>query len=278
MHRIFCLLASLVFLASCAIVPSSGESAAAAAGSELSACVDSLARSHGGYGDAIDANGFSLLNWNIEKAKHPDWPSDLERLGKSASIVTLQEAVPELPISRKFGRLHWSFAEGFGIRDNLTGVMTMSDVHPIAACEFAELEPVFRTRKATLVTNYPISGRDESLLVINLHGVNFSMGLGALEAQLSEATHIISRHHGPVIVSGDFNTWRRGRHNLMEELMGLHGLRPVEFDADFRKRFMGWPLDHILVRGLEATHATTHDLDSSDHNPMLVNLILSNTS
>lgn len=277
MHKLSSLLASLILLASCAVVPTAGEQATPEAGVELNACVDSLARSHGGYGDAIDANGFALLNWNIEKAKHPDWASDLERLGTSANIVTLQEAVPELPVSRKFGRLHWSFAEGFGIRGNRTGVMTLSDVHPIATCEFAELEPVFRTRKATLVTNYPISGMDESLLVINLHGVNFSMGLGALETQLNEASHIIDGHAGPVIVSGDFNTWRRGRHDLVEKLMSAHALSPVVFDSDHRKRFMGWPLDHILVRGLEATHATTHDLRSSDHNPMLVRLRLSET-
>ena len=180
MNRLNCLLASLVFLASCAVAPVAGDLAAVQVKSELSACVDSLKNSDQGNGNSLDADGFSLLNWNIRKAKHPDWSSDIERLGTTASLVTLQEAVPDLPVSRKFGRLHWSFAEGFGIRDNLTGVMTLSDVRPIASCQFAELEPVFRTRKATLVTSYPVSGIDETLLVINLHGVNFSMGLGAL--------------------------------------------------------------------------------------------------
>ncbi len=278
MHRLTSLSASLIFLASCAVAPVAGERAVVAAGSELAACVDSLSNEDRYHYHALDAGGFSLLNWNIEKAKHPNWPSDLERLGNTASLVTLQEAVPELPVSNKFGRLHWSFAEGFGIRDNLTGVMTLSEVQPIGVCEFAELEPVFRTRKATLVTNYPIYGMDETLLVVNLHGVNFSMGLGALEAQFNEASHIISQHQGPVIVSGDFNTWRRGRHDLMEELMALHDLSSVAFDVDYRKRFLGWPLDHILVRGLDATHATTHDLESSDHNPMLVNLVVTNGS
>ena len=274
MHRLTCLLASLVFLASCAAVPVADRQAEYAAAPEVWACVDSLSNDGRFHYHALDADGFSLLNWNIEKAKHPDWPTDLERLGTAANLVTLQEAVPELPVDRKFGRLHWSFAEGFGIRENLTGVMTLSEVQPIGSCEFAELEPVFRTRKATLVTNYPIYGMDESLLVINLHGVNFSMGLGALEAQFNQASYIISQHKGPVIVSGDFNTWRRGRHDLMEQLMAVHELSPVEFDVDYRKQFMGWPLDHILVRGLEATSATTLDLDSSDHNPMLVNLVL----
>ncbi|MDJ0759132.1 MAG: endonuclease/exonuclease/phosphatase family protein [Woeseiaceae bacterium] len=278
MNRFLGLLATLVFLASCAVAPVTGDLAKVPVKSELSACVDSLKNSEQNHSKALDADGFSLLNWNIKKAKHPEWPSDLERLGTTASLVTLQEAVPDLPVSRKFGRLHWSFAEGFGFRDNLTGVMTLSDVRPIAACQFAELEPVFRTRKATLVTNYPISGIDETLLVINLHGVNFSMGLGALETQLDEASHIISSHIGPVIVSGDFNTWRRGRHSLVEDLMAAHELSPVEFEEDHRKRFMGWPLDHILVRGLEATQATTHELDSSDHNPMYVRLVLSNDS
>ncbi|MDJ0917496.1 MAG: endonuclease/exonuclease/phosphatase family protein [Woeseiaceae bacterium] len=274
MNKHTSLLASLVFLASCAVAPATGERGFAAE-SELTACVDSLSNDDQFHYHALDAEGFSLLNWNIEKAKHPKWPSDLERLGNTASLVTLQEAVPELPISNKFGRLHWSFAEGFGIRDNLTGVMTLSEVQPIGVCEFTELEPVFRTRKATLVTNYPIYEMDETLLVVNLHGVNFSMGLGALEAQFNDASKIIAQHDGPVIVSGDFNTWRRGRHDLMENLMAAHELRPVEFEDDYRKRFMGWPLDHILVRGLKATQATTLELDSSDHNPMLVKLVVS---
>ena len=48
------------------------------------------------------------------------------------------------------------------------------------------------------------------------------------------------------------------------------GLEALEYDADHRKRILGWPLDHIYVRGLDTVNATTYDLDSSDHNPMLV--------
>jgi endonuclease/exonuclease/phosphatase (EEP) superfamily protein YafD len=44
----------------------------------------------------------------------------------------------------------------------------------------------------------------------------------------------------------------------------------VEFDDDERKRVFGKPLDHVYVRGLDVRSATTHAIDTSDHNPMRV--------
>jgi endonuclease/exonuclease/phosphatase (EEP) superfamily protein YafD len=49
-------------------------------------------------------------------------------------------------------------------------------------------------------------------------------------------------------------------------------LEMLNFDEDHRKRVFGQPLDHIYVRGLEVVQATTHEVNSSDHNPMSARL------
>lgn len=148
--------------------------------------------------------------------------------------------------------------------------MTLSSAQPVTECGLVSHEPWFGTRKATLVTEYGLTGTHETLLVVNIHGINFTFGVRDLENQFRKAQEIIAAHEGPVLFSGDFNTWRGKRAKMLDELVQSVGLTPLEFSADYRKRFLGWPLDHIYKRGLDTIHATTQDLSSSDHNPMSV--------
>ena len=62
--------------------------------------------------------------------------------------------------------------------------MTVSTAVPLVQCNLSAREPLLRTPKATLVTEYALAGRQDTLLVINIHAVNFTLGLGAFEAQL----------------------------------------------------------------------------------------------
>ena len=73
---------------------------------------------------------------------------------------------------------------------------------------------------------------------------------------------------GTVFVSGQGESFKP-----FSILDGL-GLKMLDYDEDHRKRFLGQPLDHIYVRGLEVLEATTRQVDSSDHNPMSVRLRL----
>jgi endonuclease/exonuclease/phosphatase (EEP) superfamily protein YafD len=61
---------------------------------------------------------------------------------------------------------------------------------------------------------------------------------------------------------------------VLEEMLATLGLTALEFDVDHRKRFFGWALDHIYVRGLHSEYATTMNSRASDHNPMAVRLAL----
>jgi endonuclease/exonuclease/phosphatase (EEP) superfamily protein YafD len=92
--------------------------------------------------------------------------------------------------------------------------------------------------------------------------------------QLAFIEHLVASHDGPVIVSGDFNTWRAGRDNLMRDRMSAAGLTAVSFNDDNRALFFGRPMDHIFTRGLELLHSQSVAVSTSDHNPMLVTLSL----
>ena len=220
---------------------------------------------------SLDPYWIELLNWNIQKGGSTDWGLELAELGQHADVLTLQEA----PLVNAGWEDHvaddfHAFAPGYNTRQSPTGVMTVSTAAPLVQCNLSAREPLLRTPKATLVTEYALSGRHETLLVINIHAVNFTLGLGAFEAQLGNAADVLERHDGPVIFAGDFNTWRQSRLEHLEVLIDSHGLAAVQFQDDERKRFLGYPLDHVYVRGLEVVASETHDTRSSDHNPMRV--------
>ena len=219
----------------------------------------------------LDAEAIRIVNWNIQKGGHPDWAADLLAVDDMADLLILQEASPDFDDWQRVAPLHHrSFAQGFSGFGHNTGVMTLSAAAPVAECDLVEHEPWLRTRKAMLVTEYGLTGTDQTLLVINIHGVNFSLGMRELRRQLTAAESIIAAHSGPVVFSGDFNTWRGARATLMDSTVSALGLEALQYEADHRKRVLGWPLDHIYVRGLDTVTATTHELDSSDHNPMRV--------
>ena len=109
-------------------------------------------------------------------------------------------------------------------------------------------------------------------MTINLHAVNFALGLEDFQAQFRALTDVLIRHQGPVILAGDLNTWSNDRQSLVDEFMLKHGLGPVAFEPDLRTTAFGRALDHIYVRGMQAQFARVIPVTSSDHNPLRVRL------
>ncbi|MEE4190213.1 MAG: endonuclease/exonuclease/phosphatase family protein [Halieaceae bacterium] len=215
----------------------------------------------------------SLLSWNIQKLSNAGWDRDLRALAADSELVMLQEAVLDGGIAALLpGTMDRAFAPGYIAGSDTTGVMTLGAAAPSRDCQFAAMEPWLRTPKAALVTEYALDGRADSLLAINLHGVNFSFGVSALEAQLAELAGLLAEHEGPAVVAGDLNTWSASRQRLVDQFMREHGLNPVRFEPDHRSRPLGRALDHIYLRGLRATAAEVVPVGSSDHNPLRVQL------
>ncbi len=212
-----------------------------------------------------------ILVWNIFKQQRADWLSVLQNFGKGAHLMLLQEAQssPELI---NFATSHYLAADqvpAIILPQHHSGVMTLAAAHPVYCCPLREREPILRLAKSALVTVYPLpDGR--LLMVINIHAVNFSIGVDVYSKQLGPIGDQISHHAGPVIMAGDFNTWSRPRMNALYRFAREMSLREVRFMDDHRRRAFGRPLDFVFYRGLNVSEASVLVTRASDHNPLLV--------
>jgi len=242
---------------------------------ETAACIEQIERPARAATGTLDPASIRVVNWNIQKRKNTAWVGELGGAGVSPDLLILQEASPRTAAWRSIAPGHFaSFAEGFGPDWSPSGVMTVSAARPLAECELVAHEPWFGTRKATLVTEYGLTNSDATLLVVNIHGINFTFGVDDLANQFAQASAVIAAHDGPVLFSGDFNTWRGGRLQVLEDMLWPLGFTELAYDVDYRKRFFGQTLDHIYVRGLDTQQATTLQSTASDHNPMSAQLRL----
>ena len=219
------------------------------------------------------ATSFSMLNWNVEKARHPGLVSEFAAYAERSHLIFLQEAVPLKKTETVMAQsLYEAFARGY-VQDEIdTGVLTLARTPHLVHCHLLATEPWLRTPKATSVTLYPLAGSDASLLTVNLHAVNFSFGVKEYRSQLEAAAELIQAHEGPVIFGGDLNTWSDRRQATLDALTDELGLTAVSFSPDHRTSRFGRPLDHLYVRGLTWQSSKTVQVVTSDHNPLIVTL------
>jgi endonuclease/exonuclease/phosphatase (EEP) superfamily protein YafD len=219
------------------------------------------------------AGELEILSWNIQKAGNHGWRDDLARLSDSTDLAFIQEASTQADIGNFIPRLfHQAFGQGYTTESLETGVMTLSAGLPSMHCNFTVMEPWLGTPKATTVTTYPLQDREDRLLTVNLHAVNFALGLDEFRQQFANLKELLATHDGPIIVAGDLNTWSGKRQNLVDEFMGQFDLQPVSFEPDLRTTVFGRALDHVYVRGLQALSSEVIPVSSSDHNPLRVRL------
>jgi len=228
--------------------------------------------------NALNSQGFSVLNWNSYKGRNTLWKEDLERLISHSDVVVLQEGylTDGLQLLLSKNQYNWDIAKAFTFNDVYTGVLTASRVKPDFLCSFRMPEPLSGIPKTVLITRYPLSGTDEYLVVANIHMINFSLGLADYQAQLKKTADALSQHRGPLIITGDFNSWSRERMQILAEIMQKLGAKEVVFSMDHRTTFLGKQVDHIYYRKLVPLDAVTEKVTTSDHNPMLVTFRLSN--
>lgn len=233
---------------------------------EVSQCYD-------GKTDAfLDSNGrIALLVWNIYKQNKPEWKSVLDNYSADKALILLQEAslTDELRHWMVQSDIDSQMVEAFRVFDESAGVMSLSHSMPEQACAHIVTEPWLRLPKSALYTRYPLSN-GESLAVINIHAVNFTIGVEEYEAQLQELYSRVKAHTGPMLLAGDFNTWNESRIAELERIVHILELKAVEFNPDERKRFVtGLPLDHIYYKNMTLINAKAPFTDASDHSPLM---------
>ena len=214
----------------------------------------------------LAASRFHLITWNVHKGQDTGWQEDLERLSKRADFVLLQEATQHQNLSTFSTAL---FVSSFSFKDLLSGVKTFTQTQPEWYCGGGVAEPIIQIPKVASIMNLPLE-KGNSLLIINVHLINFEWGISAYQVQLEQLFSFVENHQGPIIMAGDFNAWNEERLNLVNSLIKKYGLNSVALSQDERVRFLGYPLDYIFMRGVKVVSATSEVVTSSDHNPLLM--------
>ena len=237
---------------------------------------------------AINDQSITILNWNIAKNNnHDNWASDFIQIldEHRPDLIILQEV--RLDTDKQYilvlEEMGWNFVPNF--IDNhhgaYAGILTASKVKYLTRKSLItqHYEPLTKTPKVSLITEYPFKHSNQNLLVINTHIINF-VELQKFQSQLEQVERAIAKHDGPIIMAGDFNTWSQGRAKLLNAMARRLNLINVSFLPNSRhkiKRFLySPPLDHIFYRGLDEKQGSAKVLDqvySSDHKPMIVEFL-----
>jgi len=223
----------------------------------------------------LPGDKISLLVWNLHKIEDPQLIKDFREISADADLALTQESVgTRILMNRMTGAnpaYEWTMAKAFRMFNfSFTGVATAYRVKPLMEKPLYSpvTEPISDTPKSILISTFSIENSDETLLVANVHAINF-VALWDFQIHMNQLAANIQAHQGPMIIAGDFNTWETARLDYLYKIfkpLGLNRLAtPLTSLLD---------LDHIFVRGLEVS--TMYDLshiESSDHAPLKVDLI-----
>ncbi|MEH1793906.1 endonuclease/exonuclease/phosphatase family protein [Nostoc sp.] len=240
----------------------------------------------------INSKSIKVLSWNIAKQNYnKTWLRDFSTIIETyqPNLIFLQEFSLKVEADKleTWLNMNWSFAPNFVDIHHQTysGILTAATISPLTKKAIAtkHYEPIVRTPKISLVTEYLLSDQSTTLLTINSHLINF-VDLNKFKIQLNQLELALSTHRGPLIFSGDFNTWSQKRAVLLNEVTTQLGLTPVIFaphEKEKIKRFLlSPPLDRIFYRNLSVKKASAKVLDkicSSDHKPLLAEFTYINT-
>lgn len=225
----------------------------------------------------LNPKSISLLNWNVYKGQGENWLIDFQQLSESKDIITLQEARLDDTLHESLDvlNLYWDITSAFLYKNATVGVLTAAKVPVSNQCSIHTKEPVIQLPKTLMVNFYPILGHDKTLLVANIHSINFTLGIGKYSEQIQKLLSVIQQHNGPVIVAGDFNSWSQHRMDVVEQFKETLSLASLPYQNHHRTRIFGNAIDHIFYRGLVPTRIETPEVTSSDHNPIVVVFSLS---
>lgn len=223
----------------------------------------------------ITQKTFRLLVWNLHKGQDAGWQQVLNRLAQGRDLLLLQEVLNTQELAAQYSSRFPTalYASAFAYLQQQSGVEILSQFAPHFYCAGAKSEPWIRIPKVGAAMSLPLP-HGQALLLVNVHLINFEINPTTYEEQLRTLMQLVSQHQGPLMLSGDFNSWNGYRAQIIRKVINEFGLEEVSFEQDHRLRFLGNPLDHIFVRGLNVLNATTEPTESSDHAPLLLEVEL----
>lgn len=221
-----------------------------------------------------------VLLWNVFKCQKERWLEDFISLKSGKDLILLQEAILNSPFDIHFNESlqhQWIMASSFkNIKTNIeTGVKTGSSVgvtqHYFSASTHSE--PITKTKKMLLTTEYPVNDSNQSLLVVNSHIINF-VSFEKFRAHIDQVFQTMEHHVGPILLAGDFNTWNKKRLSYFHDRAMSFSLKEVALTRQPRLNHLFKHLDHIYYRDLTVVDAHVHtNIHSSDHYPISLSLL-----
>ena len=230
-----------------------------------------------------------ILNWNIHKEGNlSEWKKVITRIvkDKKPDFILLQEVRLDGKVGdfiSKDLKYGWEFSPNLyqGKYDAYSGVLTASHIKPkmVESALSNGTELFSKIQKTVLFTKYPIGSPSLELLVVNIHGININIDLDGFKEQIRYIAEVVVRHDGPVILAGDFNTWKEARLDHLSKLVKEMELVKIDFgsNADYVETMFGNPLDHIFISKeklevIKGSQDVIVDIKSSDHSPLFVEL------
>jgi endonuclease/exonuclease/phosphatase (EEP) superfamily protein YafD len=205
---------------------------------------------------------FTLLAWNLQKvdfSHHVHRSIDSLLPVNQVHLLSLQEAATQ-PMQNTFFNLPFVMAPNIQTRNKHFGVLTASEfgLTPHHQCLTQSRELGWMTHKTALITEHPLSNGLQ-LTHVNIHAINF-VPHALFKKELLHLWQHLAQRHGPMIISGDFNTWTTNRMNTLRTAAESLGLKQVTYPDS---------------RPINLLDAHTFDVpEFSDHNPLTATFCL----
>ena len=220
----------------------------------------------------------NLLIWNIFKGHLARSWDNLDSMHTQSDIIVLQEMVFNLKKKPEFYDNHpetyWSLGTSFTNKKGIhTGTAIGSDVHVLetAFLTSPDLEPITGTPKSSMYQRYAIDQSEDTLLIANMHAINFTR-IAKFQRQIDSLCEAIRGHEGPMIVTGDFNTHFPARTSYLVMRMNELDLKLSLPEHDTRL----FPYTHVFYRNVEVkNHQMIGGKRGSDHKPFVFSFQLS---
>lgn len=219
----------------------------------------------------------SLMSWNAYKVDHkkPQIFADFIKATYTKfdiNIFCLQEVVDYPKSQFPIENFRVNFASNIVLKNRNYGVATVtnSPINKSIKILTSHKESVINTHKASLISHIDFYGH--RVIIVNIHAINFKSNR-VYEYEFKKIKELINldKHHHPVIIAGDFNSWNRKRLKLIKDFCREFSFKIAFLDEQkLVKSFQNNHLDFVLYRKLKLDNACVLDCNKiSDHNPII---------
>jgi endonuclease/exonuclease/phosphatase (EEP) superfamily protein YafD len=204
----------------------------------------------------LNSNHLKILSWNLYKGRMQDFTPVFAQLSQGKDLVLLSEATTDAPVAtamenvKDFG---WIFSVSFEMTNQVgtgTAIGSYAEARNAHFYRTTDVEPFVKSPKTITVAEYAWPGSSETLLVLSIHGINWS-GDEALDRQLRMVLPELQQHKGPVLFAGDFNIKNPNRLVVAQKVLAEAGLTRVTWDNPNTSK----QLDDAFTRGVAVQRA-----------------------